>query len=79
MRALDPATGRQRWSFDGGGSYGSDLSVVDAAGNVYFGTEAGRVYGYAPDGNQLFDLDTGSVVGTLVIGNQSGEVYALRG
>lgn len=61
--------------------------LVDAAGNVYFGTEAGHVYGYAADGRQLFDLDTGSVVagypaltadGTLVIGNQSGTVYALR-
>lgn len=28
LHALDPATGRDRWTFDGGGPYGSDLSTV---------------------------------------------------
>ncbi len=30
LRALDPATGRDRWTFDGGSSYGSDLSTTAA-------------------------------------------------
>ncbi len=83
FRGLDPARAPNS---NGVGPWTAPL--VDAAGNVYFGTAAGHVYGYAPDGRQLFDLDTGSVVagypaltadGTLVIGNQSGTVYALRG
>lgn len=54
---------------------------------MYFGTEAGHAYGFAADGRQLFDLDTGSIVasypaltadGTLLIGDQSGHVYALH-
>ena len=28
LHALDPATGKDRWAFDGGGPYGSDLSTV---------------------------------------------------
>jgi PQQ-like domain len=30
LHALDPATGQQRWRFDGGGGYGSDLSTSPA-------------------------------------------------
>lgn len=62
--------------------------LVDAAGDVYSGTAAGHVYGTGPDGRRLFDLDVGAVVasypaltsdGTLVLGTQSGMVWALRG
>lgn len=61
--------------------------LVDAAGSVYFGTEAGHIYGFTADGARLWDLDTGDIVasypaltadGTLVIGDQGGTVYALR-
>ena len=30
LHALDPATGDDRWTFDGGGGYGSDLSTAAA-------------------------------------------------
>ncbi|GAC1610606.1 MAG: hypothetical protein NVS3B26_18290 [Mycobacteriales bacterium] len=30
LHALDPRTGRDRWTYDGGGSYGSDLSTSPA-------------------------------------------------
>lgn len=97
LDVLDAATGRQLrrdlgipkaqgTTGDGTGVWTAPL--VDAAGDVYSGTAAGRVYGTGPDGRRLFDLDAGSVVasypaltadGTLVIGSQGGTVYALRG
>ncbi|MFN2523569.1 MAG: PQQ-binding-like beta-propeller repeat protein, partial [Mycobacteriales bacterium] len=61
--------------------------LVDSAGNVFFGTAAGHVYGFGADGRRLWDLDTGAVVasypaltadGTLVIGSTNGTVYGLR-
>ena len=57
--------------------------LVDAAGNVYFGTAAGHIYGFDAGGKRLFDLPTGAIVasypaltadGTLVIGDQNGTV-----
>lgn len=62
--------------------------AVDAAGNVYFGTVVGHVYGFAADGRRLFDLDVGATVdsypalgadGTLYIGSAGGDLYALAG
>jgi len=60
--------------------------AVDSVGDVYFGTVVGHVYGFGPDGRQLFDLDTGATVdsypalgpdGTLYIGSANGRLYAL--
>lgn len=60
--------------------------LVDARGDVFFGTAAGHIYSYGPDGRRLWDLDAGSVVdsypsltadGTLIIGASSGTVFAL--
>jgi len=60
--------------------------AVDGAGDVYFGTVVGHVYGIGPDGRRLFDLDTGATVdsypalgpdGTLYIGSANGLIYAL--
>jgi len=60
--------------------------AVDSAGNVYFGTVVGHVYGFGPDGRQLFDVNTGATVdsypalgpdGTLYIGSANGRLYAL--
>jgi len=62
--------------------------AVDSKGNVYFGTVVGHVYGFGPDGTQLFDLATGAAVdsypalgpdGTLYIGSANGSLYALAG
>lgn len=61
--------------------------LVDGAGNVYFGTAAGHVYGFDAKGNRLWDLDAGAVVasypaltadGTLVIGTSDGTLYAIK-
>lgn len=71
---------------DGVGPWTAPL--VDAAGNVYFGTAAGHVYGFAADGRRLFDLPTGAVVasypaltadGTLIVGALDGVVRAVHG
>lgn len=60
--------------------------VVDGRGNSYFGTRAGHVYGFSANGARLFDIDTGATVdsypalgadGTLYIGSESGDFYAI--
>lgn len=60
--------------------------LVDAAGDVYFGSAAGHLYGFGPDGRRLWDLDTGGVNasypaltanGTLVVGAGRGSLYAI--
>ncbi len=60
--------------------------VIDEAGNSYFGTRVGHVYGFSAKGERLFDIDTGATVdsypalgadGTLYIGSESGELYAI--
>jgi outer membrane protein assembly factor BamB len=61
--------------------------LVDGRHDVYFGTRPGHVYGFAPSGRRLFDIDTGATVdsypalardGTLLIGSESGWLYAVR-
>jgi outer membrane protein assembly factor BamB len=61
--------------------------VVDAHHDVYFGTQAGDIDGYDAAGKRLFSLPTGGPVesypalaadGTLLIGSESGTLYALR-
>ena len=60
--------------------------ALDIDGNVYFGTRPGHVYGFAPSGRQLFDIDTGATVdsypaitadGALLIGSADGTFYAV--
>lgn len=61
--------------------------LVDAHHDMYFGTAAGHVFGYAYDGTKLFDLATGATVdsypaltanGTLLIGSDNGTLYAFH-
>ncbi len=61
--------------------------LVDTAQNVYVGTAAGHVYGFAPDGHRLWDAPVGGVIasypaltadGTLVLGSTNGTLYAFR-
>jgi outer membrane protein assembly factor BamB len=75
----------QGTSPDGTGVWTSPL--IDGRGDVYFGTAAGHVYGYGPDGRRLWDLITGSIAdsypsltsnGTLIVGDSDGTVYAIR-
>lgn len=58
--------------------------LVDAAGDTYYGTNDGHIYGYGPAGKQLFDLPTGKTVasypaltadGGLLIGSDDGSLY----
>jgi outer membrane protein assembly factor BamB len=60
--------------------------AVDAHHDVYFGTQAGDIDGYDAAGKKLFSLPTGGGVesypalaadGTLLIGSESGTLYAL--
>lgn len=60
--------------------------VLDKRGDVYFGTRPGHIYGFAPDGRRLLDIDTGATVdsnpalgpdGTLYVGSENGMLYAI--
>jgi outer membrane protein assembly factor BamB len=62
-------------------------AAVDAHHDVYFGTQAGDIEGYDAAGKKLFSLPAGGSVesypalaadGTLLIGSESGTLYALR-
>lgn len=62
--------------------------AVDAAGDMYWGTQSGNVYGYSTDGAQLFALKAGSGVpsypalgadGTLYVGTLDGRLLAIGG
>jgi outer membrane protein assembly factor BamB len=61
--------------------------VVDARHDVYFGTRPGHIYGFDARGRRLLDIDTGATVdsypalaadGTLLVGSESGVLYAIR-
>ncbi len=61
--------------------------LVDTAQDVYVGTAAGHVYGFAPDGRRLWDAPVGGVIasypaltadGTLVLGSTNGTLYAFH-
>lgn len=61
--------------------------LVDRDQNVYVGTAAGHVYGFAPDGRRLWDASVGGIVasypvltadGTLVLGSSKGTLYAFH-
>lgn len=58
--------------------------LIDSAGDVYYGTNDGHVYGFGPTGTMLFDVSTGKTVasypaltgdGGLLIGSDDGSLY----
>jgi outer membrane protein assembly factor BamB len=60
--------------------------AIDTRGNVYFGTQGGGIYGYGPDGQQLFHIHANGPIdsypalssdGTLLIGDEAGTFYAI--
>jgi outer membrane protein assembly factor BamB len=60
--------------------------VVDAHGDVYFGTQGAHVYGYSPSGHLLFDLPVSGPIdsypamtasGVLIFGDEKGTLYAI--
>jgi len=90
---LAASSGRRRGRFQGRGPDRARRSVgvwtavaVDGAHRSYFGTRSGHVYGFAPDGTTLFDLDVGATVdsypaltadGALVVGVTDGRLLAV--
>ena len=61
--------------------------LVDARHDVYFGTASGHILGFAYIGTKLFNVATGAIVasypamtsnGTLIIGSDSGTLYAFH-
>lgn len=62
--------------------------LADSAGDVYYGTHGGGIYGYSPTGKQLFAIATGKTVasypaltaaGDLLIGSDDGYLYSIGG
>ena len=86
MNVVQVATGCLVQRYQGGGEVWT-APAIDREGNVYFGTKAGHILGFAFDGRKLFDIDTGATVdsypaisadGTLLMGSASGELWAIR-
>lgn len=80
------ATGEVRYSvLPAKGAIWTSLAV-DRAGDAYYGTFTGHIYGYGPTGKQLFDMPTGALIdsypaigadGTLYLGTTKGKLYAI--
>ncbi len=60
--------------------------VVDAKGDVYFGTQGGEIDGFGPSGRRLFSVKASRAIdsypalsgsGVLVIGDEGGMLYAI--
>lgn len=87
LHALDPATGADRWVYDGGGPYGTDLSTsptVLVDGTVLWPGPGGRLHALAPDGGLLwteqldaFVLTPAAVQGRVYVGTAAGTLAAL--
>jgi len=85
LHAVDPRSGRDRWTFDAGGSYGLDLSTSAAVmadgtviwpgpGAVYVLDSTGKLQWRVPlDGATSPAIDGDRVI----VGNQSGAVVSL--
>ena len=74
------------WATDTGSQGLWGAQAVDGRGDVYFGTIGSHLYGYTKDGRLLFDLTTSGPVdsypalapnGFLVVGDESGDLYAI--
>ncbi len=86
LHALQGATGKDLWTYDGGGGYGSDLSTSPAVlptGTVLWPGPRG-LYALSPQGKLLWTLDldgsatSPAVVGDrVVVGTTSGAVYRI--
>ena len=90
LHALDLRSGRDRWTFDGGGAYGSDLSTVPAIlpdGTILWPGPRSTLYALDPDGLlwrerlALAGQPLSPAVapdGAIVVGDASGTVIELR-
>jgi outer membrane protein assembly factor BamB len=88
LHALDPATGRDRWTYDGGGSYGSDLSTTPAVladGTILWPAPGNKLVALSESGAKLWSLQlTGFVLspaigsgGRVYVADQAGHVTAV--
>lgn len=75
LHALDPADGTDRWTYDGGGSYGSDLSTSSAVlddGTILWPGPHDRLYGLTSGGRLLWTVQLdGLVLSPAVIGRRA--------
>ena len=60
--------------------------AVDGKGDVYFGTQGKRIYGFGPHGAKLFEITASGPIdsypaltadGDLIIGDEAGTLYAI--
>lgn len=89
LHALDPATGADRWTFDGGDRYGNDLSTTPAVladdtvlwpgpGNTLFALDArGRLLWRQAFGATVDSYPALGADGTLFIGSADGRLFAI--
>jgi outer membrane protein assembly factor BamB len=66
--ALDRSDGAERWSFTDDNSTVYEPAVAD--GTVYAGSNDNHVYALSRDGQLRWDVETNSVVGTVVAGDE---------
>lgn len=89
LHAIDPATGEDRWTVDGGGPYGLDLSTSPAvlpSGIVLWPGPGGALLAIDSDGRELWRLQLGGLVtspaaradGAVVVGTDAGRLVGLR-
>ena len=87
LRAIDAATGKERWSFRAGGSIHSSPAVSgDGRAVVFFGASDGKIYAVnAVSGEKVWDLQlNGPVSGSptlaknrIYVTSHKGELWAL--
>ncbi len=89
LHALDPATGRDLWTVDGGGSYGIDLSTSPAvlpSGLVLWPGPQSTLLAVTPAGDVAWRLELDGLVtspaaladGTVAVGDDTGRVLLLE-
>lgn len=83
LHDLDPRTGKDVWTYDGGGSYGSDLSTspaVVAGGVILWPGPGDRLVALDPAGHRLWSEQfDGQVLSPAVAGNNRVYVADLAG
>ncbi len=88
LHALDPATGKDRWTYAGGGPYGSDLSTVPLVlvdGTILWPGPSNTLIALTPAGELRWKLELDSAPlspalgddGTVYVNDMGGGVRAL--